>query len=114
VSFSLHRGACHVVEFISPELVEIAKFDPTGMPVREAFPDPAYRGLFAVMDRVYANGRPESTLRPSGLVTVLPWPTASRVEGVSVHLDAARAPRPLPLPAQPALPLGQGWGEAPR
>jgi hypothetical protein len=105
---SLHRGACHVVEFISPELVELVGLDPTGVPVREAFPDPAYRDLFALMDRVYATGRLESTIRASGLVTVLPWRQKGQMVGVSVHLDAAALPRALPLPGLPASLLGRG------
>jgi hypothetical protein len=114
VSVGLYRGACHVIEFMSPELIEVAGFDPTGMPVREAFPDAAYRDLFAVMDRVYATGRLESTLRASGLVTVLPWRSKGRLLGVSVHLDVSALPRALPLPVLPTSPPDLDLGAASR
>jgi hypothetical protein len=82
---------------MSPDMIEFFGFDPTGMPIREAFPGGHYGEFHAVLDRVYATGVPEEISRPIGQVTVLPWRSGSRVLGVSAHVAVVPRPRRRPL-----------------
>jgi hypothetical protein len=97
VSVLLARGQCHVAEFMSPDLIEFFGLDPTGMPIREAFPDGPFRDFFAALDRVYRTGEAEQIQRPVGLVTVLPWRSGGQILGVSAHVAVVSPPRRLPL-----------------
>lgn len=88
---------------MSYEMLAMAGFEPSGMPVREAFPDPAYRDLIAVMDRVYATRAPETMERASGLATVLPVDLEEPGDGVAVHVALVRAAPRARLPLPPEL-----------
>lgn len=87
MAVALYRGQCLVTEFMSYELLAAAGFDPTGMPVREAFPEPAYRDLLAVIERVMRTREPETVDRASGRVTVLPVDLEEPGDGVAVHVQ---------------------------
>jgi hypothetical protein len=102
-AIGLFRGPCHVVEYMSEDLVEILRSEPLGMPAAEAFPEPAYRRILQAMSRVYATGRPEVLPWENAKMTITPRLVGGRVAGVSTHRPVT--PPVDPPPPQPLLPL---------
>ena len=99
---ALFRGPAHVVTDGNEEDRAVVPDWAWGMPVREAFPQPAYTQLQAIMDAVYADGETRALGVFGGVVTVI------RLEdqqghplGVGTHF-ASRIPRSrLPPADQP-------------
>ncbi|MBW3570912.1 MAG: PAS domain S-box protein [Gemmatimonadetes bacterium] len=59
VAICVTRGPGHVFELANPLYRELlGGRDPTGRPVRQVLPEVEGQGLFEILDRVYASGRP--------------------------------------------------------
>lgn len=117
-SISLHRGPGHVCEWVNATFSERnAGRDVLGIPAREAFPEPAYAALHALMDLALTTGREQWAEFRGGLFAALPRVQKGQVAGVAVvyqpssqplrHLPEMSRPgqdRPVPL----GLPAGRG------
>ncbi|MFN2497277.1 MAG: SpoIIE family protein phosphatase, partial [Pseudonocardiaceae bacterium] len=57
VAVAVTRSVEHVVEYLNPVYREVFGDSPTGVPGREAFPELAAQGFFAILDRVLATGQ---------------------------------------------------------
>ncbi len=68
---ALFKGPAHVLVDGNEEDRAIVPEWAFGMPVREAFPQPEYHALQALMDAVYADGQPRSLAEYGGVVTVI-------------------------------------------
>lgn len=100
---ALFRGPAHILADGNEEDRAVVPEWAWGMPVREAFPQPEYAELQAIMDAVYADGETRALPVFAGVVTVV------RLEdhrghplGVGTHF-ASRSPiSQLPPADQPA------------
>lgn len=107
-ALAVYEGSQHVIRWVSPRLVELAGFDPVGMPVREAFPQPEYAETHRRMDRVLVTGVPEDFPLPdtSGNPGVLVIRRRAGGEGVMTGFRAFALPHPGPGAApEPRVPV---------
>lgn len=105
-AYAVFFGAGHVLEWVCDEW-RSRNMDcpPLGVPVREAWPEPVWRPVQEVMDRVYESGVAEAVAMPHGVVTIVPYPAEGPPQGVvSVHVRPQRqAPLRQVLDRLPAL-----------
>lgn len=96
-------GAAHIVREATPPMMAIAGRPMIGIPLREAFPEPVYLGLFELLDWVRRFRKEIRVVTPAavtgapGVATVTPV-TAEDVivivwHRVPAHARAPRAPR---------------------
>jgi hypothetical protein len=101
----------HVMEWTNEENLAVLPRDGRGIPVREAYPEPEYAGIQALMDEAYATGKRRWQPYPGAWLIVDPRLDASgRVVGVAtafvVTADQPVVTRPRLLPdlQSPGLP----------
>lgn len=101
-AIGLFRGPAHIMERANEALDEIAGRDGRGVPVREAFPEPKYRGVQLAMDCCFRSGQETDVEVMGGRLYVFPRRRADgSVMGVRTVFVAVPLPRsPLP-PAAP-------------
>lgn len=91
---SLHLGPAHVFEHVNDAfLFRNAGRDVLGLPAREAFPEPRFAPMQALMDHVYLTGRRRRMATHDGTLAVLPRVAGGRVIGVTCLFE--------PLPPLP-------------
>lgn len=99
---SLHVGPAHVIEYVNERFRERNPGrDVLGMPAREAFPEPRFAPIQALMDEVYRTGACLRARTPDGRFSILPRPAADgSVRGIAVLFEPppprARRPRARP------------------
>ena len=67
---AIFRGPAHILVDGNAEDRAVVPEWAFGMPVREAFPQPEYHDLQALMDAVYADGQPRSLAVFGGVLTI--------------------------------------------
>ena len=97
-SVGLFRGDRHVIDFMSQDIKDWIGWDPVGLPVDEAFPEPSYRPILAAMTKCYETGRPTTACSSLGTVKVRPTVLLGRVIGVEAVVPSPPSPQREPLP----------------
>ena len=100
-AIALFRGPYHVMEWCNEELLELFPRDGRGIPVREAFPEEAFRDAQTAMDDCFHSGRYIKLDRPIGVLWLCPRrDDRGRVYGVASHFQ----PSPIAAPRLTLLP----------
>jgi hypothetical protein len=86
------RGPGHVLVRVNEAYREVFG-EPIGVPAREAFPD--FSEVHALMDRVFASGRPGKIILPGRVVVVAPVVDQGQIRGVVAHGQLVPA-QPMP------------------
>ena len=108
---ALFRGPCHVMEYATPEVIEISGRDGRGAPVREIYDDPKYADIQAAMDEAWRSGGFVKLTWPRGTLLIGPRiDERGLVFGVATYFRFAQQQvdsRPRPMRLLPHLPAGQ-------
>ena len=99
---TLHRGPAHITEYVDPRLAEqYADRQLIGVPAREAWTEPCFAQLQALMDKAFMTGERQRIPWLDGTYCAVPLREGGRIVGVATMLVPLRSPHPQSPPEMP-------------
>jgi hypothetical protein len=104
-AIGLVRGPSLVLEYANDELLALLPRDGRGMPLREAYPEPAIADTIALFEECFRSGEIIPVVRPAGVLIAYPRRDGQgRVFGVAgcylSDAEIAQLPPHLPTPVR--------------